>query len=86
MRLQCIARASSEAVRDRVETARARSRPSPHPAGPVPHSAHVIAPGIRPSVDFMCILSKAASCLPVCLTGNIPGCIACAGPGILSCF
>ena len=41
---------------------------------------------VRPSVDFLCILEKAAGCLPVCLTGDIPGCIACAGPGIVSCF
>jgi hypothetical protein len=42
--------------------------------------------GIRPAVDIGCILSKAAGCLPVCLSGNIPACIACAGPGIASCL
>jgi len=43
--------------------------------------------GVQPSgVDIFCILSKAAGCLPICLTGNVPACVACAGPGILSCL
>jgi hypothetical protein len=51
-----------------------------------PGSSTVMVGGIQPSIDIPCILSKAAGCLPVCLSGNIPACIACAGPGILSCL
>lgn len=42
--------------------------------------------GVQPSLNVLCILSKAAQCLPVCITGNLPACIACAGPGIVSCL
>ena len=42
--------------------------------------------GVQPSLNVLCILSKAAQCLPICLTGNVPACVACAGPGILSCL
>jgi hypothetical protein len=42
--------------------------------------------GVQPSVNILCILSKAAQCLPICITGNVPACVACAGPGILSCL
>jgi hypothetical protein len=42
--------------------------------------------GVQPSANVLCILSKAAQCLPICLTGNVPACVACAGPGILSCL
>ena len=42
--------------------------------------------GVQPSIDLGCLLSKAAQCLPVCLSGNVAACVACAGPGILSCL
>jgi hypothetical protein len=56
------------------------------PESPLPLSASAdVLPCIEGNPYLECILSKAARCLPGCLTGTIQACIECAGPAIQSC-